>query len=246
MIPYLTRRSRRLAAALFCVCALWLGSALSQTVIRSDFDHDSTSFRLDGAHLGTGCGDCHRRGNFAGTLRECEDCHSQGAIVTATAKPARHIVTTHRCDACHATRSFVPLERIDHNEVYGACANCHNNLIAPGKPIDHPPAGDQCQSCHLTVRFSPVVRFDHSGITSNCATCHDGMTATGKPVNHLPTTNICEDCHRTTSWISVAFDHFQAIGTCSSCHNGVLARGKDADHIPTTSECDACHNTSSF
>ena len=172
--------------------------------------------------------------------------HTNGGIVTATTKVARHIQTTQRCDACHATRSFVPLNRMDHNEVYGECVSCHDNQTAYGKPVDHPPAGDQCDSCHLTVAFSPVLRFDHAGISSNCASCHDGVTAMGKPANHIPTSNLCEDCHRVNTWSVVTFDHLQAIGTCSGCHDGVLARGKDADHVPTTAECDACHNTMAF
>lgn len=235
-----------LAAALaFTILALST-DVNAQSALRSDFDHDSTSFQLDGAHIVASCGSCHRSGNFAGTLRECEDCHSQGGTATATAKPARHILTSQRCDSCHATRSFIPLQRMDHNEVHGECRSCHDNRIAQGKPVDHIPAGDQCQSCHLTVAFSPVVRFDHSGIATNCVSCHDGTKATGKPVDHLPTTNVCEDCHGTNTWLGVAFDHLQAIGSCSSCHDGVKARGKHADHIPTDLECDACHNTTAF
>jgi len=238
---------RSLAAAVFTlVSVIWSGVALSQTAIRSNFDHDSTSFRLDGAHVAAGCGDCHRRGTFASTLRECEYCHSQGGIVTATFKPARHINTTQRCESCHSTRSFIPLERMDHNETYGACVSCHDNNTALGKPVDHPPASDQCQSCHLTVAFSPVVRFDHTGVTGNCVSCHDNVVATGKPANHIPATNVCEDCHRTTSWTLVSFEHLQVLGTCSSCHDGIIARGMDADHVPTTAECDSCHNTTAF
>jgi hypothetical protein len=130
--------------------------AFAQSTIRSDFDHDSTGFRLEGAHLATGCGDCHRKGIFEGTLRECEDCHRQGSTVTATAKPARHVLTSERCESCHAPRSFIPLVRMDHTEAFGECVSCHNNQVAPGKPIDHPPAGDNCEACHLTSTFSVV------------------------------------------------------------------------------------------
>lgn len=140
-------------AMLLCVSILWSGAVVSQTAIRSDFDHDSTGFRLDGAHIMTSCGDCHRRGTFASTVRECDGCHTRGGIVPATAKPARHILSTQNCSSCHATRSFIPLDRMDHNEVYGECASCHNNITAPGKPVDHPPAGNQCETCHLTVAF---------------------------------------------------------------------------------------------
>ena len=147
------------ALCLAVIAAMVSLSALAQTVIRSDFDHDSTGFRLDGAHLITSCGDCHSRGIFAGTLRNCSDCHDDGGIVSATSKPARHILTTEQCDSCHATRSFLPLARMDHNEVIGECVSCHNNVHARGKHAGHPPAGDQCNTCHLTVAFSPQVGF---------------------------------------------------------------------------------------
>ena len=234
------------AIALSIVIALWTAVAQGQSAIRSDFDHDSTGFRLDGAHLLTNCGDCHSRGTFAGTLRQCASCHEQGGIVSASFKPATHILTTQNCETCHATRSFVPVQRVDHNEVIGDCVSCHNNQVAIGKTPTHPQTGDQCDNCHLTVAFSPQRTFDHTGITSNCVSCHNGVTAGGKPINHLPTSNICEDCHNTNVWSIVNFDHLQAVGVCSGCHNGILATGKDADHIPTTLECDACHNTTAF
>ena len=134
-----------------------------QTAIHSDFDHDSTSFPLDGAHAISSCGNCHSRGVFAGTGRECEDCHRKGGTVTATAKPARHILATERCENCHATRSFIPLRRMDHNEVVGTCVSCHNNQLARGKFAGHPPASDECDDCHLTVAFSPQVIGGSSG-----------------------------------------------------------------------------------
>ena len=151
----------------------------AQSTIRSDFDHDSTGFRLDGAHLASGCGDCHSRGVFDGTLRECEDCHSQGRLVTATPKPARHVLTSERCAACHATRSFIPLARMDHAEAFGDCVSCHNNQAVPGKPVDHPPAGDNCDACHLTSTFEVVV-FGQSNLIPRRS--------------RLPTIVPCENC----------------------------------------------------
>ena len=165
--------------ALTCI-VLIAGSAYSQTAIRSDFDHDSTGFRLDGAHLVAGCGNCHAEGIFSGTLRKCADCHKVGGTVTATPQPVRHVLTTQECEACHATRSFLPLARMDHTQTVGDCVSCHDNQSAPGKPVDHPPTSDQCDSCHLTVAFSPVLRFDHTGIVNNCFSCHNGTVASGQ------------------------------------------------------------------
>lgn len=147
---YWTRRAWLLPLAL-----AFTSLCLAQTAIRSDFDHDSTAFPLEGAHLIANCGTCHAQGIFAGTLRQCADCHEDGSLVLATTKPALHILTTQQCDACHATRSFISLNRMDHNETIGDCVSCHNNTLARGKPADHPPATDECDGCHLTVAFSP-------------------------------------------------------------------------------------------
>lgn len=116
--------------------------ALAQTAIRSDFDHDSTGFPLEGAHLNANCGSCHTQGVFAGTPRQCADCHQDGSLVLATTKPALHILTTETCDSCHATRSFRPVQRMDHNETIGSCVSCHNNTLARGKTATHPLTGD--------------------------------------------------------------------------------------------------------
>ena len=181
----LNRTQTVLSALALIAVALLPSTADPQTAIRSDFDHDSTSFPLDGAHAITNCGDCHSRGVFAGTGRECEDCHRSGGIVMATAKPAQHILASERCENCHATRSFVPVRRMDHNEVVGTCVSCHNNRIARGKFVGHPPASDECDDCHLTVAFSPqvlgstgsddlwnsILLFERSRLVSACSDC---------------------------------------------------------------------------
>ncbi|MEM7502406.1 MAG: hypothetical protein AAF417_10205 [Pseudomonadota bacterium] len=170
---------------------LWAVSvAHAQTSIRSDFDHDSTGFQLDGAHLVANCGTCHARGTFEGTLRQCADCHEDGTLVLATAKPARHVLTTDQCDACHATRSFVPLARMDHIETIGDCVSCHNNAIARGKQPDHPPAGDQCDDCHLTVTFTPAQFFQSLMQLDNAN--RDESTAT--QANERLAASSCDNC----------------------------------------------------
>ncbi len=222
------------------------GAALAQTVLRSDFDHDTTGFRLEGAHSIAQCGDCHRRGVFAGTPSSCDGCHTNGGRVRAGTQPATHILSSDHCESCHTEFAWAPVRRVDHLEVVGSCSGCHDNRIAQGKPANHIPTTAECDGCHRTSVFS-LVSFSHAGIVAGCVQCHDGRSATGKPANHLPTTDLCEDCHATTRFSPVlSFSHGQALGVCSACHNGTLATGKPADHIPTTAECDSCHNTVSF
>jgi hypothetical protein len=160
--------------------------AFTQTSIRSDFDHDSTGFRLEGAHMIVSCGACHSRGIFAGTARNCADCHEDGGIVSATPKPARHILTTQQCDSCHAPRSFLPLHRMDHNETIGDCVSCHDNQTAIGKRVDHIPASDQCDSCHLTVAFRPAFI--------------SGAAASDNGADRAPMATKCSNCKNDRIW----------------------------------------------
>ena len=193
-----TRRWRRIAGASLLMLLLPLtGSA--QSSLASQFDHFTTGFRLDGAHQFATCGSCHVDAIFTGTPIFCAGCHTQASRVQASTQPAQHVLSSERCDACHQTDTWVPVVRVDHLEVFGTCASCHDGRIAMGKPFDHFPANEQCDSCHWTTAFAPAL-FDHVGIVSNCVSCHDGIQAMGKPFNHIPATNVCEDCHNTISF----------------------------------------------
>ena len=186
----------RQRAGLITAALAFTSLCFAQTAIRSDFDHDSTGFPLDGAHLIANCGTCHAAGVFAGTPRQCADCHEDGSTIIATTKPALHIVSTQQCDACHATRSFIPLSRMDHNETVGECVSCHNNTIARGKTVNHPPAPDTCDSCHLTAAFSP--QFIGAG-----ASLQDIANYFDRDVDRRPATtalaSLCGDCELTNA-----------------------------------------------
>ena len=214
-----------------------------QADAQSTFDHFTTGFRLDGAHRVAECESCHTDGLFAGTPTQCSGCHTQAGRINATSKPAVHVTTTDRCDACHRSNAWVAVSRVDHLEVLGTCISCHNGRKANGKPVNHLPTSDQCDDCHRSTAWVPAA-FDHAGIAGACFSCHNGAIAMGKPVNHIPATDLCEDCHNTITWSSVSrIDHLQVLGTCSTCHNGMIATGQHPQHTPTTAECDTCHNT---
>jgi hypothetical protein len=247
-MPILLRSAAKAALRVAMLAALAAPSSVawSQAGVSSVFDHFTTAFRLDGAHQFAACESCHVDGMFDGTPLQCSGCHSHGSRVRATAQPAGHMLASQFCESCHRTRAWVPVARVDHLEVFGTCASCHDGGTAATKPTDHVPASNQCDDCHRTVAWLPAT-FEHAGITSGCAACHNGMVAMGKPVDHIAATNLCEDCHRVVMWSPVArVDHFQVLGVCSGCHNGTTAMGQHAAHIPTTNECDTCHNTTAW
>ncbi|MEM7282808.1 MAG: hypothetical protein AAF438_14395 [Pseudomonadota bacterium] len=173
--------------------------ANSQSIIRSNFDHDTTTFRLEGAHVVVSCSTCHNRGVFSGAPLQCSGCHSPGRRIATTFQPARHILTSQQCDSCHRSDGWVPVQRVDHMEVTGTCFSCHNNRIAPGKPFNHLPTTDVCEDCHRSVAWTPTT-FSHNQALATCSTCHNGVLATGQHPQHIPTTAECDTCHNTTAW----------------------------------------------
>ncbi len=186
---------RMIALLLLLTCA----GASAQSIIRSDFDHDSTSFRLEGNHAVTQCGDCHGRGIFSGTPQTCAGCHTSVGQVRASAKPAFHIVSTNQCENCHTAFAWIPVQRVDHNEVLGTCTSCHDNRVAAGKPRNHIPTTADCDTCHRTNVFALAV-FSHDGIVAGCFACHNNRVVAGKPADHIPAPDTCETCHNVTSW----------------------------------------------
>ena len=179
---------------------LWLLFLLPGAAAGQSFDHFSTGFRLEGAHAVASCDACHAKGVFQGTPNRCADCHGQNGHINASTQPSEHITTTDRCESCHREFTWSPTVRVDHLEVFGSCASCHDNRRALGQPIDHPPTGNQCESCHGTTTFQIVLRFDHNQALGTCSSCHNGVTATGQHPTHILTTAECDTCHNTVSF----------------------------------------------
>jgi len=184
-------------------------------------------------------------------IGSCAECHNG---VIATGKNAAHINSSDTCDACHGVppQAFAPLvsSAVDHTQVIGTCASCHNGVTASGKSATHINSSDACDSCHLPgpTPWQPLAAsaVDHSQVIGTCASCHDGIVASGKSASHISSSDQCDACHQPgpTPWSPLAasaVDHAQVTGTCVSCHNGTIASGKSASHINTTDACDACH-----
>ena len=240
------RTMQRLLVAILLLSSAAPVCVFGQSAFSSSFDHFTTGFVLDGAHLTADCETCHVGGVFQGTPLDCRGCHSLGGRIDAEAKPVDHVLSNDFCDDCHRTASWVPLAQMNHDAVYGTCETCHNNVYTVGKPPGHPLTQADCDMCHATARWRPA-RFDHFGISSNCVSCHDNVDATGKNAAHITTTNTCEDCHNTTVFAPASrVDHTQVLGVCASCHNTVVATGKPPDHIPSSDNCNTCHTTAAW
>lgn len=213
------------------------------------------------AHLPTteACDVCHTAGSWAtgGTgvpdhgdfVANCFACHNGN---NASGKSGLHINSSQVCDACHrkfpAAWQPVLAAAVDHNEVIGSCASCHNHAIAPGKLSSHIASTELCEACHQSppLRWNQVLTVDHGQVIGTCASCHNNAVAAGKPGSHPATTEMCEACHRIppanfAQWISPP-DHLEILGACVTCHRpGGLGQAKSAGHIQSTDVCEACH-----
>ena len=209
---------------------------------RAEFDHDATVFPLEFKHALATCESCHVQGVFAGTPRQCRDCHSNSGRIKASAPPSGHIRFVGDCDSCHRPDSWFTVLRVDHAVVAGSCANCHDGFVASGKNSSHVRSSNNCDDCHMTLTWTAAV-FNHVDIGGNCIGCHDGFTARGKHAGHILSATSCDDCHATFGWRPVArVDHGSVAGTCFSCHNGAVASGKQALHVPSSDNCQLCHS----
>lgn len=123
-----------------------------------EFDHNSTSFELRGAHLRIACVDCHRLDgdHKARPLRldagNCFDCHSD--------PHRRQFVTTDgitMCASCHREDSWRRAEfdhstsrfPLDGSHKDLSCSECHfPEEDATGLFIRYSPLGISCEDCH--------------------------------------------------------------------------------------------------
>lgn len=230
--------------ALVVVCVL-SGAANAQP--NRNFDHFTTGFRLDGAHLAVDCESCHVAGVFPGTPSECSGCHTQGGRVRASAPPASHPLTTRFCEDCHRTAAWLPITRMNHDAVSGACSTCHNNVQSVGKPPNHLATTSDCSACHRTTAWLPS-RFDHTAVVGACSSCHNGAMATGKPATHFVTQLECDNCHLQTAWTPLVFHHSSATYpgdhgvplTCADCHKS-NAQTIVWPYPAYAPDCAACH-----
>lgn len=215
---------------------------------RVNFDHLKTGFPLTGQHQQVQCETCHRGGVFAGTPKQCINCHVQGSRLASSVKPTNHAPTNERCDQCHTSTATWANARWVHTGITTNCARCHNGSIASGKSSSHQVTNAPCESCHSTSSWSGA-RVDHSTVTrGSCQTCHNGSKATGKSTNHILTNASCDSCHNTSAWLPATFNHATAAtpGSCAGCHNNSAAKGKASTHVPTSLSCEACHGTTTF
>jgi len=181
-------------------------------------------------------------------------CHSQ------LEWPTTHPRSSSNCATCHIYLSepyrWKPFVAVDHDEVIGSCAGCHDGLQFIGKSTSHINSTDMCNACHTpdTDPSTPewlVVAVDHAQVTGSCISCHDGVIAIGQKIGiiHTNVNDDCNACHSTNSFKpKKTMDHnsINLFVGCVTCHDGINARYKGGLHITSDEVCENCHVVSNW
>jgi len=187
-----------------------------------------------------------------GLSPQCANCHNED-FPDIPDKAALHIAASGDCAACHTPLGFDVITRVDHDEVFGVCSQCHDGTVAVGRSESHIETSQECNVCHGTDSFLDLAldgSFDHTGVSGSCSSCHNGTVALGMTPRppHPDTDTECGECHTTTTFRNPFPDHSgsDVLGSrCDSCH-GVNAVGQPSGHPVTSVDCGTCHVTSTF
>lgn len=194
------------------------------------FDHNLSTFKLEGEHTEVVCEECHVNKVFKGTPSDCYSCHQQddehngkfgaqcetchspndweGASFdhSLSAFPLTGAHVSAQCEGCHVNNVFVGTS--------SACVSCH------AEPVSHAGQfGTDCAVCHTTNAWTPAAfkgnytfPLDHGeqGAVS-CATCHSFSF----------TAYTCYGCHEHTE-ANIRSEHREEgisdFQNCVECH----------------------------
>jgi hypothetical protein len=231
------------------------------------FDHDTTDYRLTGAHERTACNACHLGGRYKETPKSCNSCHETDDVHRGSRGTD--------CARCHTTTEW-KTAKYDHLKETGYallgahdrldCLGCHRSGDYKQKipktcngchEADDAHAarfGEKCEDCHDNEHWAPVT-YDHLARTKfaligahaklDCHVCHTAPVATQK----LGTD--CVSCHRG------ADPHAGKVqGGCENCHGQDSWRtGISFDHdfsdfpllgLHRVVACAQCHTTLAY
>jgi len=197
------------------------------------FDHNTTDFKLHGAHTSVQCSNCHKPDKrYAETPGKCYDCHK---------KEEPHKGTLGKvCNSCHRETAWNDFQ-FDHSrtkfKLEGKhkgveCRDCHPQeryLEIPTKcfachKLDDKHKGrfgEKCNECHAPSGWSTQA-FDHDKDTDF------KLTGRHKDVS-------CDQCHKKN-----AFDE-DLKTTCVTCH-----KNSDEHKGAFGKKCQDCHSTKAW
>ena len=223
------------------------------------FNHDLTSYTLDGQHKIIDCKKCHVSENisdpklkkrdftFMGLDQKCLTCHDDFHQETLS----------NDCIECHNTEEFRPADKFDHNDAKYIltgehlevdCKECHPTTIQNGKEFQQFTDVEfvDCKSCHEDPHLKQL--------PGDCKTCHTDKsfdTFIGKNAFNHNATNFkllgkhkqvdCFECHDLLPDPETIFQDRMGVleSQCISCH-------EDQHDSKFGNDCARCHQETGF
>jgi hypothetical protein len=192
------------------------------------FDHDRTSYALEGKHEVVDCKKCHVSEHMTDPLphNTCATCHKdyhEGQFAG--------LVITPDCAACHTVQGFA-------ESTYSLEEHAKTKFPLEGAHVATP-----CFACH-----KPEEKWKFKALGTRCVDCHKDVHG-GQIAEKWYPNNDCAQCHKSSGWRDNQFDHsktaFALKGAhqkqdCRSCHvpDTDFKYGKFAG-LPAT--CNQCH-----
>jgi hypothetical protein len=223
------------------------------------FEHDLTSYPLEGKHTTIDCRSCHKPENiqdsklkkrsntFLGLNQECITCHNDYHQNTLSKT----------CMECHDMNTFRPASKFDHNKAAFKlrgkhkevdCIECHQKSVKSGKEFQAFTGVQfaECTSCHQDPH--------NNRIPGKCTQCHTENSFTefrGKGnFDHAKTgfqlkgkhaAVDCFACHKNNHEAASIFQRTPPVmeSQCASCH-------KDVHEGKFGANCAQCHTETGF
>jgi hypothetical protein len=210
------------------------------------FRHNTTGFRLEGAHRITDCKTCHTNRVYRNVSPFCYDCHA-----TEFNDPSYslfHASGNNECQDCHRVYAFVPATKHIHTvwSFKGAhkpleqdCSSCHTsatgNWTFLWTDVTESTTSADCQDCHISdfnsaSSSNASVAHVLADAAATCVDCHAESLPAWSPATYLHATMTFKGAHKS------------AETDCTTCHT---AGSSDliADYLGATvqADCNICH-----
>ncbi|GAB4291346.1 MAG: hypothetical protein Kow0098_10530 [Ignavibacteriaceae bacterium] len=215
---------------------------------KMQFNHDETSFGLEGQHLQTECRSCHATLKFDEVESDCFSCH----------KDLHSGTVGFDCGQCHSADSWIVKDiKFVHDQsrfpLLGVhqtvdCIECHSGYT----DLNFEPIGAGCFECHSDDYFATSSpNHVEAGFSTDCENCHEVFALTWSAVNVVHdffplvgghAISDCFACHEPGG-------NFAGLsGDCYACHQADFENTRNPDHVQEgfSTDCVQCHNIFSF
>jgi len=185
------------------------------------FKHETTKFKLEGAHKEVACNQCHPNQRWQEVPQDCFSCHRLNDH-----HAGRY---GEKCGDCHSPQSARQDSKGKQQSAWKTTVFDHGRT---GFPLLDKHSKVACELCHTSS-------LQEQKLSKTCVSCHQADAPHRGRFGEK-----CHDCHQPTAWKKATYDHTQtkfplqgkhAEVDCYKCHTGP-AEGQDLQL-----DCYSCH-----